>query len=56
MAAACSTCNTAAGPTIRVDVDTIRGPMTLVLTFEQAIDLTGRLQDWTAALAAEVPT
>lgn len=56
MPATCSACESFAGPTVRVDVDTIRGPVTLALTFEQALDLKGQLEDWVVQLESEVPT
>lgn len=43
MAATCSTCDTYAGPTIRVEVDTVTGPVSLSLTPTQAVDLVTQL-------------
>lgn len=44
MAATCTTCETAAGPTIRVSVDTVMGTnVALSLTVQQALDLYAQL-------------
>lgn len=40
MAATCTTCDTAAGPTIRVEATTIHGgTVSFSMTFQQALDL-----------------
>lgn len=44
MAASTATCQTCAGPTIRVRVDTVTGTVGLSLTLEQALDLFEQLR------------
>lgn len=55
MPASCTTCTTAAGPTVRIAVDTVNGPLTLALTLQQARDLLEEVEATLDAYAAPAP-